>query len=118
MRCAPHDEDTGGFFVAAFRKLGNVTPPAISSSIVENSTADNDVEPVQDEDAEVEGVNDESMVNTDVAVFDETPTASTSAQQRDAQSQIPNMRGTSEYVLLDDGAFSSVSMKCCSMVCY
>jgi hypothetical protein len=31
MRCVPHDEDTGGFFVATLRKIPK--PEAVSSSI-------------------------------------------------------------------------------------
>ena len=35
MRCVPHDEDTGGFFVATLRKIPR--PEAVSYSIILHS---------------------------------------------------------------------------------
>jgi hypothetical protein len=34
LRCVPHDEDTGGFFVATLRKVGKPVPASSASASV------------------------------------------------------------------------------------
>jgi hypothetical protein len=125
MRCAPHDEDTGGFFVATFRKINHKTSPEASSGGVkveepQAKTEEDEEEAVVETggDDEVPAAQDDDEMEAEASAMDEsaapasTPTPVTCTTSQEAQTQGPNLRGTSEYSIIEVEAFNAVSCNC------
>lgn len=101
MRCVPHDEDTGGFFVATFRKIVSVAASSGAESRDENAN-----------DISSSDVNDAAIIcsNPDepIPVASNTENEQSSSQRKGDRNNHSNFRGLSEYVNIDEDIFQKV----------
>lgn len=99
LRCVPHDEDTGGFFVATLRKVGKPSVPASSASASassEGASAD---------------MSDEKVTEVVISEEDQAAMAEAEAAGADTEEKAPKTEYRSDRGLVDFQPFDSVHYK-------
>ena len=109
MRCVPHDEDTGGFFVCTLRKIDTTNKTTTTSMTTSSTEANINIDEVETE-AEAEatlafidgndnGKEDEPITNTK---------RKHEGNKNNNDNNNRNGRGLSEYLPLDSNTFDKV----------
>ena len=104
MRCVPHDEDTGGFFVATFRKREPL--PSILKPLIGDGEGDVNVSadlPSDEEISDPQSVDDTNDQSPKLMVPVKIPS--------DVKVEVSNnsgSKGLSEYINIDEEVFDMV----------
>eukprot|EP01035_Chromulina_nebulosa_P018020 gene18020-23661_t len=101
MRCVPHDEDTGGFFVAAIRKVSDRIKSTAKDEIVDTIDQEAEVE------AEALAMDETSKCNNEESTND-VNNESNRKKSNNERSNKPLMKGLSDFKQLDKEIYQKI----------